>query len=44
MLQLARVPMVGDKFAWNQIEFEIVDMDRHRVDKLLVKRSAPAQA
>jgi putative hemolysin len=44
MLQLARVPTVGDKFACNQIEFEIVDMDRHRVDKLLVKRSAPVQS
>jgi putative hemolysin len=44
MLQLARVPAVGDKFVWNQIEFEIVDMDRHRVDKLLVKRSAPVQS
>jgi putative hemolysin len=38
MLQLERVPAVGDKFTWNGIQFEIVDMDRHRVDKLLVQR------
>jgi putative hemolysin len=42
MMQLARVPQVGDKFAWNGIEFEVIDMDRHRVDKLLVRR-LPAQ-
>jgi putative hemolysin len=38
MLQLERVPAAGDKFTWNGIQFEIVDMDRHRVDKLLVQR------
>jgi putative hemolysin len=38
MLQLERVPQVGDQFAWEGIEFEIVDMDQHRVDKLLVRR------
>ena len=38
MMQLERVPQVGDKFVWNAIEFEVVDMDRHRVDKLLVRR------
>jgi putative hemolysin len=42
MMQLARVPQVGDKFVWDGIEFEIIDMDRHRVDKLLVRR-LPAQ-
>jgi putative hemolysin len=38
MLQLGRVPQVGDKFEWGGIEFEVVDMDGRRVDKLLVKR------
>jgi CBS domain containing-hemolysin-like protein len=33
--------MIGDKFAWNDIDFEVIDMDRHRVDKLLVKRQPP---
>lgn len=41
MMQLARVPQVGDKFVWNAIEFEVIDMDRHRVDKLLVRRLPP---
>jgi putative hemolysin len=38
MLQLGRVPQVADKFEWGGIEFEVVDMDGRRVDKLLVKR------
>jgi len=41
MMQLGRVPQVGDKFESSGFRFEIVDMDRNRVDKLLVSRSAP---
>jgi putative hemolysin len=40
MLQLGRVPQVADHFEWNGLRFEIVDMDRNRVDKLLVMRLA----
>jgi putative hemolysin len=40
MLRLGQVPKVGDKFEWNGIEFEVVDMDRHRIDKMLVRRTA----
>ncbi len=40
MMQLGRVPKVGDKFEWNGIEFEVVDMDGHRIDKMLVKRTS----
>jgi putative hemolysin len=36
MLQLGRVPNVGDRFDWGGLRFEIVDMDRNRVDKLIV--------
>jgi len=36
MMQLGRIPQVADHFEWSGIRFEIVDMDRHRVDKLLV--------
>lgn len=36
MLQLGRVPGVGDRFEWGGLLFEVVDMDRNRVDKLLV--------
>ena len=38
MLQLGRVPQVGDKFDWAGLRVEVIDMDRHRVDKLLVAR------
>lgn len=38
MLQLGRVPQVADHFEWNRLRFEVVDMDRNRVDRLLVSR------
>jgi putative hemolysin len=38
MLRLGRVPAVGDLFDWNGLRLEVVDMDRHRVDKMLVAR------
>jgi putative hemolysin len=34
--QLGRVPRVGDYFAFGGLRFEIVDMDGHRVDRVLV--------
>jgi CBS domain containing-hemolysin-like protein len=34
--QLGRVPTVGDKFEWNNLRFEVVNMDGHRVDKALI--------
>jgi putative hemolysin len=36
MEQLSRIPSTGDYFEWNGIRFEVVDMDGHRVDKVLV--------
>ncbi|HZP85211.1 MAG TPA: hemolysin family protein [Burkholderiales bacterium] len=38
MLRLGRVPVVADKFEWDGLRFEVMDMDRHRVDKMLVSR------
>ena len=38
MLQLGRIPQVADHFDWKGFRFEVVDMDRNRVDKLLVTR------
>jgi putative hemolysin len=40
MMQLARIPQVGDRFEISGLRFEIVDMDRNRVDKLLVTRTS----
>ncbi len=36
MMHLERVPSTGDRFEWGEYRFEVVDMDEHRVDKLLV--------
>jgi putative hemolysin len=43
MLQLGKVPQVADRFEWGGLRFEVVDMDRNRVDKLLVARAPEAQ-
>jgi putative hemolysin len=36
MSQLGRIPAVTDHFTWQKLRFEVVDMDEHRVDKVLV--------
>ena len=36
MVSLGRVPQAADRFDWNSINFEVMDMDGHRVDKVLV--------
>jgi putative hemolysin len=36
MAQMGRVPAVRDKFEWKELRFEVMDMDGHRVDKVLV--------
>jgi putative hemolysin len=36
MSQLGRIPKVGSKFTYEDYEFEIVDMDGRRVDKVMV--------
>ncbi|MEP7109067.1 MAG: hemolysin family protein [Ferruginibacter sp.] len=35
--ELERIPKTGDRFEWRGFEFEIIDMDGQRIDKLLVK-------
>lgn len=35
---LETIPSTGDKFRWQGLSFEIVDMDRHRIDKVLVEK------
>ena len=36
---LERIPKTGEQFDWKGFRFEIVDMDGHRIDKILVKIS-----
>jgi putative hemolysin len=40
MALLGRIPSAGDKFRWQGLAFEVMDMDGLRVDKVLVKPSA----
>jgi len=35
---LERLPVVGDSFDWNGFEFEVMDMDGMRVDKVLISK------
>ncbi|MEO5908816.1 MAG: hemolysin family protein [Ginsengibacter sp.] len=37
--ELQRIPVTGDTFDWRGFQFEIVDMDGQRIDKVLVKIS-----
>lgn len=37
--ELERIPKTADTFDWRGFEFEIIDMDGQRIDKLLVKIS-----
>jgi len=36
MMHLEKIPSTGDHFEWGGYRFEVVDMDEHRVDKLLI--------
>ena len=35
--ELQEIPKTGDTLHWRGLDFEIVDMDNHRIDKVLVK-------
>lgn len=39
--RLGRIPKKGDYFDWSGWRFEVVDMERHRVDEVLVVRHDP---
>ena len=36
MTKLGRMPVTGDEFEWENMRFEVVDMDGRRVDKVLI--------
>lgn len=38
LFHLQKIPKTGEKFTWLNYEFEIVDMDNNRVDKILLKK------
>jgi len=47
MMSLGRLPQPTDRFEWHGLNFEVIDMDGRRVDKVLVTtlppRSSPAE-
>jgi putative hemolysin len=36
---LEDIPKTGEKFKWKHFDFEVIDMDRSRIDKLLVRNN-----
>ena len=40
---LKHIPATGEKMAWNGFDFEIIDMDGARIDKVLVHYQTPAE-
>lgn len=46
LMQMGRIPSVGNHFEWGGLRFEVVDMDKNRVDKVLVmpvRKASPPQ-
>jgi putative hemolysin len=41
--QLGHIPKAGEHFEWNGYKFEVIDMDRNRIDRLMVA-ALPQQA
>jgi len=39
---LGRIPATGDTFSFEKFHFEVVDMDRHRVDKVMLSIREPS--
>lgn len=37
--ELEHIPEAGEKLRWNEFDMEVLDMDGHRIDKVLVKPS-----
>lgn len=43
IMQLGRIPAVADRFEWEGLRFEVVDMDANRIDKVLVTPVPPPE-
>lgn len=41
--QLGRIPGVSDNFEWGGYRFEVMDMDRNRIDRILVERISSSE-
>jgi putative hemolysin len=40
--ELGRIPTVGEKVAWHDLQLEVVDLDGRRIDRVLVTVSGPS--
>ena len=40
LARLEHIPAVGEKFDWHGLTFEIIDLDRQRIDKVKVSRTS----
>ncbi|KRB93086.1 hypothetical protein ASE07_14030 [Noviherbaspirillum sp. Root189] len=38
LAQLGHIPEASEHFEWNEYRFEVIDMDRQRIDRLLISR------
>ena len=43
LYHLGYIPVEGEKFTWENFTFEIIDLDRHKIDKVLVIPGNPAE-
>lgn len=39
LAELNHIPSAGEKIKWHKFEFEVIDMDGHRIDKVIIKRN-----
>ena len=39
--ELDHMPVAGEKVTWGNFQFEVVDMDGARIDKVIVKKLEP---
>ncbi|HNE49035.1 MAG TPA: transporter associated domain-containing protein, partial [Saprospiraceae bacterium] len=37
--EMGKIPSQGDKIVWDKFEFEIIDMDGTRIDKILIRKT-----
>ncbi len=40
LARLEHIPAVGEKFDWHELTFEVVELDRQRIDKVKVSKTA----
>lgn len=41
LFRMGRIPRAADSIMWGDLVFEVIDMDRHQIDKILVRRRDP---